>query len=57
VAGQEVYTLDFDFSDEGVDIGEVFTLLDSFRLEAYDFFAWAAGPATIRAMSASSPTQ
>lgn len=44
------YAVDFDFYDEGVEANDLMPLLDGFRTEAYDFFAWVVRPATVQRM-------
>ena len=42
--GTPMYTLDFDFFEEGVKIDETLELVSKFNVESFRFFQWAIGP-------------
>lgn len=50
-AESPAYILDFDFFEENVEFDDLHALIKDFRHDAFDFFAWAAGPLAIAEIS------
>ena len=45
------YVLDFDFFEENIEFNQLIPLITEFRRDAFDLFAWAAGPLAFAEMS------